>query len=511
MASKNVKTWLRYTFCTTSVHLMNDESYDWLMAYWLHDTKWEEKCSEFNCEVSKISGNIHIRPWLRSSRRASLEDRRAPPDPRFIPFPGATHYMWLGNTLMKFERAKNRASGGSYDKEMIAVTMFTRSRSRFQELLKLAKEAYMMEEKEKIVIKMVDESRDSGDWRQVALKNRRSLSSVITEGGLKEMLERDINQFCKAERWYSSRGVPWRRGYLLHGTIVVMEDIDVGMPASNVAMTRGDDDDDEDLEDDKQQGSSRSKKSVKPKGGGVTLSGLLNAIDGVAGGEGRIFNNKEKLDPALIRPGRADIVVEFKNASHAVYRDLFKVFYPVVGEYPVTCARARDEPGFHSGIDEKAKPPLTEEDIEELANNFASALPEGEFSTAQVQGMLMGHRDYPGEAVDAVAEWVAEKRKEKEEDERKQYVIIDTAFRSGAYQDVILPRRDAEDAKVKAKEEAEERRQRRQEEREEKKRSEREKQELRKQAEDKVHQASPVKRECASSAEPDTLPVTPGR
>lgn len=75
----------------------------------------------------------------------------------------------------------------------------------------------MMEEKEKIVIKMVDESRDSGDWRQVALKNRRSLSSVITEGGLKEMLERDINQFCKAERWYSSRGVPWRRGYLLHG------------------------------------------------------------------------------------------------------------------------------------------------------------------------------------------------------------------------------------------------------------------------------------------------------
>jgi hypothetical protein len=36
MASKNVKTWLRYTFCTTSVHLMNDESYDWLMGKFLH-------------------------------------------------------------------------------------------------------------------------------------------------------------------------------------------------------------------------------------------------------------------------------------------------------------------------------------------------------------------------------------------------------------------------------------------------------------------------------------------
>jgi hypothetical protein len=42
----------------------------------------------------------------------------------------------------------------------------------------------------------------------------------------------------------------------------------------------------------------------------------------------------------------------------------------------------------------------------------------------------MGHRDYPGEAVDAVEEWVAEKRKEKEEDDRKQYVIPDKAFSS---------------------------------------------------------------------------------
>lgn len=161
-------------------------------------------------------------------------------------------------------------------------------------------------------------------------------------------------------------------------------------------------------------------------------------------------NNKEKLDPALIRPGRADIVVEFKNASHAVYRDLFKVFYPVVGEYPVTCARASDQMAVASEIAEKTKTPLTEQDIEDLANEFASALPEGEFSTAQVQGkkyfltlgqvpadkgdlylgMLMGHRDYPGEAVDAVDEWVAEKRKEKEEDDRKQYVIPDEVFLS---------------------------------------------------------------------------------
>lgn len=35
--------------------------------------------------------------------------------------PGAVHYLWFGTTLVRFERAKNYATGGSYDKEMIKV------------------------------------------------------------------------------------------------------------------------------------------------------------------------------------------------------------------------------------------------------------------------------------------------------------------------------------------------------------------------------------------------------
>jgi chaperone BCS1 len=43
----------------------------------------------------------------------------------------------------------------------------------------------------------------------------------------------------------------------------------------------------------------------------VTLSGLLNAVDGIASRDDRILvmtsNHPEKLDPALIRPGRVDL------------------------------------------------------------------------------------------------------------------------------------------------------------------------------------------------------------
>lgn len=43
----------------------------------------------------------------------------------------------------------------------------------------------------------------------------------------------------------------------------------------------------------------------------VTFSGLLNCLDGVASTEARILfmttNYLERLDPALIRPGRVDV------------------------------------------------------------------------------------------------------------------------------------------------------------------------------------------------------------
>ena len=68
------------------------------------------------------------------------------------------------------------------------------------------------------------------------------------------------------------------------------------------------------------------------KRSGVSFSGLLNAIDGVAAQEGRALvmttNHKEKLDPALIRPGRADVHTELGFVGAATARRLFERFFP---------------------------------------------------------------------------------------------------------------------------------------------------------------------------------------
>ena len=63
----------------------------------------------------------------------------------------------------------------------------------------------------------------------------------------------------------------------------------------------------------------------------VTFSGFLNALDGVASGEERIIfmttNHPERLDPALIRPGRVDLSVLINDASPQQARRLFERFY----------------------------------------------------------------------------------------------------------------------------------------------------------------------------------------
>ncbi|KAK4114526.1 P-loop containing nucleoside triphosphate hydrolase protein [Canariomyces notabilis] len=74
----------------------------------------------------------------------------------------------------------------------------------------------------------------------------------------------------------------------------------------------------------KKQSGSDEKKAI-------SLSGLLNAIDGVASHEGRVLimttNRPETLDEALIRPGRVDLQVAFTNATQDQARELFMRMY----------------------------------------------------------------------------------------------------------------------------------------------------------------------------------------
>ncbi|KAJ8104455.1 hypothetical protein ONZ43_g7841 [Nemania bipapillata] len=66
-------------------------------------------------------------------------------------------------------------------------------------------------------------------------------------------------------------------------------------------------------------------------GGTVTFSGLLNALDGLSAGEERIAflttNHIELLDPALIRPGRVDMMIRIGEATRYQAAEMWDRFY----------------------------------------------------------------------------------------------------------------------------------------------------------------------------------------
>ncbi|GAB5366250.1 hypothetical protein AAMO2058_001128300 [Amorphochlora amoebiformis] len=54
-------------------------------------------------------------------------------------------------------------------------------------------------------------------WQHVTSKRRRYLSSLVLHNSTGDRLLEDMHQFLASEAWYRDRGLPYRRGYLLHG------------------------------------------------------------------------------------------------------------------------------------------------------------------------------------------------------------------------------------------------------------------------------------------------------
>lgn len=318
----------------------------------------------------------------------------------------------------------------------------------------------------RIVIKQNLRLRSNFEWTLVASKKLRLLSTVVIDPKLKERIIKDVREFLhpRTQHWYESRGIPYRRGYLFYGPpgtgksslclciaslmqldifmlslsannldeselallfrdlpkrcIVLIEDVDgtgIWKRSTDNPFQQNLKQTTEDREGDHLETHHREQQS-----NGTTLSAVLNALDSVGAQEGRILimttNHIEELDPALLRPGRVDEVVQFSRADQFALREHFLIFY-----LKPTNALVMGDPELTGSIHPSSTPACpkwTSDDIANLSVTFANKVSPDQFSAATIENYLLQYKDDPWSAVDNVTEWICEQERHLDVDSK---------------------------------------------------------------------------------------------
>ncbi|KAG1715627.1 hypothetical protein ID866_1551 [Astraeus odoratus] len=529
------------SFFLTAHFSEEDYPYDWLML-------WLSRCPEWQRSREFETTTRTSTPGFSGSRAADNsfgdeeeeEDDNSPPGKVktrvvFQPTPDTTHTIYYRGHWLRVRRSKKTDGSGC---EVLSISVVARNNNILKQLVLQAKKEYEAEAVHRVQIYFAD---SHGSWRWTDSRHKRPMSSIVLNPGVKEMLLNDTRDFLKSEKWYADRGIPFRRGYLLHGVpgsgksslihaiagelmldiyvvslssswisdstlttlmgrvparcIVLLEDLDAaftrsvtrdkssnGTPESSSNSSSSDENNGDQPTVPTSSSRHRRHKDHISDVNTLSLSGLLNALDGVAAAEGRILfattNHLERLDPALSRPGRMDVWIEFKNASKWQAEALFRNFFPsaekddevIEGDLegieisatpapqsPLPSSNSSTlwsrSPSFSSssvslvsspkappseciasqdGFDPKDQayhPPPIEEHIvacqhsakplmavklARLAKEFADAIPEEEFSVAALQGYLLRNKSQPEAAASGAAAWVTSERELRE-------------------------------------------------------------------------------------------------
>ncbi|KAG9051333.1 hypothetical protein FS837_009600 [Tulasnella sp. UAMH 9824] len=475
-------------FVLTAIFDSSDPAYEWFFSY-LNDEKIWSSTREF-----RVTARTTSRTWGVNSASNNSNDDEGYAE--YTPSYDQPQLFKYQGTYCQVTRTKPEGAAhglGHEDGGQLVLTLYTRNRSVLDNLISHARAQYLKKSKPRLVVHGTDHC---GSWCQVTTKARRPLDSLILPTGVKEMLLHDARDFLRSEQWYADAGIQHKRGYLLYGppgtgksstihalageldleiyalslaangmddaglsrligstpahSIILIEDIDCAFPSR---------------EEKKRQKEAKEKGIVLAETQSrITLSGLLNVIDGVSSEEGRLLfattNYVNRLDPALLRAGRMDVKIHYKMSTQDQIVNLFKRFYPAQKEeapaasdkkarrisdleltppptpstLPADSTSTDPNPNSDTASPKFAvdttpiyPPRLPRATIDELAERFASLVPQNKFTVAELQGYLLTVKTRPYEAVDGVVKWMEEveeererMRKEKEEEEKRE-------------------------------------------------------------------------------------------
>jgi len=380
--------WLRSQLVLEIDILDRDPAFEWV-EQWLAAHSYSRDRAR--------SLTVKTRP-VNYDERQSDPAADARPQVLFCPAPGR-HLLFYRGRLVILHRVRPRLQQAAQQavnvRESFSVTIFSRDRRIARQLLEDAREVALPRGEKRLDIHRPDYS----SWSQLKQRSPRSPDSVVLRAGQMEELIADARAFLAGRQWYLDRGIPYRRGYLLYGppgtgksSAVIAVASALQMDIAILSLANGSLDDAqladllaevpinavvliEDID------CAFAGRGAEPdKTSKLSFSGLLNAIDGVAAGEGRLLfattNHIEKLDQALVRPGRIDRKLEVSYADRDQLRRIFRRFFPQADA--------------------------------SLAETFAAALPDEQLAMSAVQNYLIRHADSVEDACEYVETLAAE-------------------------------------------------------------------------------------------------------
>lgn len=350
---------------------VKDESYPWFL-YWM-TVHQRSQLPSFSRSTTPSPGKLG-RPGLIESlmrrftpgiHHLSIETEKVEhpngsvqTEFTLIPGPGK-HIIRYRNAFLVVNRLRETRSmnhNTGIPWETITLTTLYSQRNIFEDIFSEAHQLAQQFSEGKTIVYQARAT----SWEKFGEPRRkRPLESVILDKGIKERILSDVKGFLGSAKWYYDRGIPYRRGYLLHGPPgsgkssfirALAGELDYNIAMLNLSE-RGLTDDRLNhlltiiprrtlvlLEDaDAAFGNRRTQTDDDGyRGANVTFSGLLNALDGVASAEERIVflttNYVDRLDSALIRPGRVDMAVRLGEATRWQMAQMWNRFY---GEFDV--------------------------------------------------------------------------------------------------------------------------------------------------------------------------------
>jgi hypothetical protein len=286
----------------------------------------------------------------------------------------STNIIEYNGEEYSFSKTSEQITVSTVDGEMrktnlvITIWSYYSTKEKLHEFIKYINELYALQ-KSTSTWKQHIYNNNGDNWEMKDNnKNFRKIESVVLSGGRCTTLKNDLMHFNTTEQWHLEHGIPYKKSYLFYGppgtgktsmikaisnefkrhihlmslnlikddkqlnllvskihmneTIIVIEDIDAMTDVVYDRKERPKTPPPKENEKDK------DKSNNNP---GITLSGLLNVMDGISNNHGMILvmtsNIPEKLDKALLRPGRIDDKIYFDYCDNITIYNMMKNFY----------------------------------------------------------------------------------------------------------------------------------------------------------------------------------------